>query len=377
MGLSFLDVLCCGLGSAVLLFLIVKHGGTVQAQSTNQGAFAAPIAAQIATEARLREEIDATERDFTEVAQALEQAQNALRSREATVATNQGLTGRYLDEIKKLGAERSRNEVLARELEARRAAAAVAAAPTPTPKVAPTKPTSPRGAVEGINVADADRVVVLLDVSASMLHRSLVEIVRLRASSFANQRRAAKWVQATNTLRWAYQSISEGQRYKLLTFSEAVTDLSYGSTVNGKLTWMVKGGPDEDPATLMAQVAAIKPERGTDLSKALEAVTSLAPRPSKLLLITDGLPNHMRATGLRKSPTTVKSCLSRKPVTTGDCRGLLAIDTLNYFSSKLTGTSIDIVLLPLDGDSEALRFYGLVTGSTGGRLLAPSADWLL
>src|SRR5205807_1494717 len=46
------------------------------------------------------------------------------------------------------------------------------------------------------------RILILLDVSASMLHEDLVEILRLRNTDEAHKRAAAKWRRAVETVNW-------------------------------------------------------------------------------------------------------------------------------------------------------------------------------
>lgn len=376
MGLSFLDVLCCGLGSAVLLFLIVKHEGSSNAQSTITPALTSHLSRQRAEQASLENSIAALRESARRLAAQVTAAEARVRAQRTDRDTSASVIDRYLALTKRLASERSRNDQLKQELDRRRALAARAPAtpvasadqdPIPLPKV---------GAVEGISVSDTDKVVVLLDVSDSMLHRSLVEIVRLRASSVDVQRRAAKWTQATRIMRWAFSSISPGKRFKLLLFSERVTDLYPGAPARTGVQWDVKSDNSEASRVVDERIATLSPERGTDLSKALQAAASLTPRASKILIITDGLPNQMKSAGIKASLTTKRNCFSTAGVTTGECRRSLAIDTINHFSDRLTGTEIDVILLPLDGDSEALRFYSLVTGSSGGRLLVPASDWL-
>jgi hypothetical protein len=375
MGLSFLDVLCCGLGSAVLLFLIVKHEGTSSAQSTATPSLTSLLSGQRVEQASLVQRLAALREVTQELAEQAVTAEARLRENRAQSDTSASVVDRYLELMRRLAALRSQSEQLKRELDRRRA---VAARPTPP---APSTPPDPAplpkvGAVEGISLANTDKVVVLLDVSDSMLHRSLVEIVRLRASSTNAQKRAYKWTQATNITRWAFTSISPRQRFKLLVFSEGVTDLNLGAAAKRGMQWDVKSGDSSESSRVSERIMTLTPERGTDLSKALEVVSSLTPRAAKILIITDGLPNQMNATGIKPSLMTKRNCYSRTGVTTGACRQFLAIDTINHFSDRLTGTEINVILLPLDGDSEALRFYSLVTGSSGGRLLTPASDWL-
>ena len=92
------------------------------------------------------------------------------------------------------------------------------------------------------------------------------------------------------------------------------------------------------------------------------------------MLITDGLPGKIAGRD------RLKSCPKKtKGVTrlNGECRISIAIKSVEKLGGKLAKVPIDIILLPLEGDSDAVRFYSLISGISAGKLITPSADWLL
>ena len=165
MGLSFLDVLCCGLGASILLLLIVKH---------EPSAIVSPELEQLAKtevailEKRVKElgrrietKSSLLEKLKTKELEALEK--NTLRSK-----ANQNVTG----ELKQVQVDliRAKNKQLS-----------LAQALDKTliqindediePEVSEIQST---GALDGVELRDTDKVVIILDISASMVHWSLV-----------------------------------------------------------------------------------------------------------------------------------------------------------------------------------------------------------
>lgn len=382
-GLSFLDILCCGLGAVVLLLLVVRHGQQpvqVEVPTVTQIQELQAIRKAI-TEAKIVAEQAQEEQDKLELT-VKEQRDNARSIADAGAPTSPTLNA-ILEVIKEISTEDAELQRLQQEF---------AALDTENAKVIPTPVPTPRkvsGAVEGIKLVDIDRVAVLFDISASMLHRSLVEIVKLKASEEIIQVRARKWRQALNAAAWAYDSISLQSRYKVLMFSENVYDTSgnkvnahydiSGNKVNAEnLAWDMKN--KEDLPGFREMLRNLIPKAGTDLELALRSLDTLVPRPQKLLIITDGLPNQAQMLSMAQRvamPGCSSNSISPNSTTNSECRLSIALASIAQHAARLSGIPIDVILLPLDGDSMAIRFYSLVTSAAGGRVLTPSQDWLL
>ena len=63
------------------------------------------------------------------------------------------------------------------------------------------------------------RILILLDVSASMLHEDLVTILRLRNADDNTKRNAAKWRRAVDTVTWLTTQIPPGSQYQIYAFN--------------------------------------------------------------------------------------------------------------------------------------------------------------
>ena len=362
-GLSFLDVLCCGLGSTVLLLLIVKHG---------------PAETEAADAGYLVERIQRAEADILAAQARRSQLQSQLATQENALAARFASLQAASDQQ---AAQASAHAALLEELQAERAklranAAKLresqAAPPVPQP---PAEPQAGKRQLTGINV-QADRVAIFLDRSGSMLHRSLVEIIRLRASGSAFMRAAKKWTGAQRAALWAYEQVPREGRFQVFTYAEDLRDLD-GRAVGsgGALVWRVKAGADADPQRVAEALAENAPRGPTDLEQVFKAVARLNPKPSQVLILTDGfptLPGTKRLGSLRGCRGANRGT---RAVLSPTCRASVYLDALQVVERRLAGVPFDVVLYPLDGDADAVRGYWLLTALSGGRLLTPAEGW--
>ena len=74
-----------------------------------------------------------------------------------------------------------------------------------------------------------ERILILVDVSTSMLDKTLVNIFRRRNMSPEQQMRAPKWVQAVNTVDWLTAQIEPGTQVQIIGFNDQVYSLFEGS----------------------------------------------------------------------------------------------------------------------------------------------------
>lgn len=354
--LALLDVLCCGLGAAVLLLMLLRQTPADAAppapppppppMETLAAAQAAKAAAQERTAAARKALAAARAAAGTAEAQR-RKSQEALRSAQELAQADEEKTKAAADGLE--AALQRRAQGLAKEEQ---------------------RKTRSRN-LAGVQVKD-DRVAVLLDASASMLHESIVQIVRLKAAPERVQRGASKWTRARDAARWALAQVPEGGRRILLLYSDQVMDPS-GDPIYGA-RWTQQGDPGADAKMLRAQMEAVAPAGATDLKSALYALRRI--RPKQLILITDGLPTLPGKTSLRKLAKCPRVNGPKHPIISAECRLSIFVDAVNNGGGQgLTGTQYDVVLLPLEGDAQAIDAYWHMAAWTGGRLLTPGPGW--
>lgn len=366
--LSFLDVLCCGLGASILLLMIVKHGASVLPLDSVED-----IAAR---EAKIAQTLD----EKLAAKSALEA--ELLVSSEAinmAVLKKEKMASAQSDQVEELRAQLSalsqarddltttKDVVLNLQLE-RDAKFVEAAEEVEDEELGQT------GQLGGIQV-DNDYVVVLLDRSASMLDHSLVEIIRLRVADPYYRKTAPKWVTAKNTAIWGFKHIEDSNHFQLFSFSDTVLDVE-GNEIDPKdpLEWRVRGETGNTIADIVRGVQATDANGPTNLERAFSVLTKLSPAPRQVLLITDGLPSVPGEADLR----TVRNCRSSargNKLLTPECRQEIFNRARDLFKQTLGQTDLNIVLLPLEGDARATRLYWNLASARNGRVLAPAPNW--
>jgi hypothetical protein len=198
------------------------------------------------------------------------------------------------------------------------------------------------------------RILILLDMSASMLHEDLVTVLRLRNSDDAQKRAAAKWRRAIDTVYWLITQIPSGSQYQVYVFNTQARALLPDTAGN----WTPAGDAPQ-LARELANLHALVPADGTSLYNAFAAARTVAPAPDQIVLITDGLPTQGRTAG------------SRKYV---DSEARLQL--FDEAAHELPGNvPVDTILLPMKGDPQAAHRFWSLARVTRGTLLMPSKDW--
>ena len=371
--LSFLDVLSCGLGSAILLLLVLPHGPSIAAVFVDHS-----LAERIK---QITEAIESKQVEEKELRSQIEQSQQNLADRASAIESLKQSRSSQAEELqallKELASAREAQRKSATRLSSaqqKRAdeLAAIAARKEELEKLGSQGQGSH---LTGISVAE-NRVAILLDRSASMLNRKLVEIIRLRVSPKRLQQNSDKWKSARAAAQWAYSEIPVGNRYRILSFSDTVLDID-GTDVSatGPLQWREKA---QEPTKVVQQIDAALAKGATNLRRAFEAIARLDPKPDQVILITDGLPTvpgDKRLRSIRKCPWKPKQGTA---ILSPECRANIFKDAVRFVRDRLPATQFHVVLLPLEGDAKAAFLFWEFAGygiDRPGRLLAPAEGW--
>ena len=359
--LSFLDLLSCGLGAAILLLLVVKHGSTDVPINTE---------AYVASQAkRLQNELDERLQEKSgleaQLASAVEEIENAAARKTELASEQDDVLADLRRQLVNLSDAQDRLQSASDELQALQA----------IPNEEPDPKTGPTGHLGGLYVADS-RLVVLLDRSASMLDRSLVEIIRLRLTNKETRQRVEKWATARKAAEWAFNRVRDKEKVQILSFSDTILDINGNSVAPGqKLSWLTKGVAGSELKNVRTMLDTVDANGPTNLERAFDAISTLNPSPKQVLLITDGLPTVPENVSLGRIRGCPNPRSGQVPILSPRCRRNIFERSVQTFRSKLRNTSISVVLLPLDGDAQAMySYWGLASGS-GGRVLTPAEGW--
>ena len=351
--MSFLDIMSCGFGAVVLVFLITKHSMSVHADEVNE--------VLLGEVDRIEVDVQVGELDLVQLREALAEAEARVADAEARAAqVTESISAEQVDlaRLKEVAAAREESiEQLKSEVESLEAQAEAIDGGGFGTDASGSAARSVRGDgqrqyLTGLRVG-GDRVLILFDRSASMLDETIVNIIRRRNMDPERQRAAPKWQQAVGALEWLTARLPLDGRFQLYTFSERVEAVVEGS--DGR--WLDVTGPDLDAAVSTA--TGQLPSGGTALAPAFDVIGRLAPPPDNIFLITDGLPTRDA-----REP--------RRGTVTGRQRERLFADALD---SLPPGIPVNVVLLHLEGDPMAAVNYWRLAVASGGAFLAPSKDW--
>ena len=353
-GLAFLDAMTCGLGAVILLYMLIHRGVSERSEAVTLDA---------STEAaRLEIEVLDAQARLAGLRASLDRA-----ARQEALA--KGLSARLLEMLEKLRVELAtyeadtlakessvealRSDLETLEQEARRLAAQTPIEEEPGDRVRAFAGDGNRQYLTGLQVG-GQRILVLVDTSASMLDDTLVNILVRRNLPPAERRRARKWRQATATVEWLLSQFPRRAHVQVYGFAEKAAPL----VPEGGGAWF----SSEDRGRLdavMDALRAVAPEGGTDLEAALAAARALRPAPDNVILLTDGLP-------------TLGGEAPRGGKISGRDRLKLFEKAVRTWPSSIP---IQTILYPMEGDPMAAAAFWKLAVATRGSFLTPTEDW--
>lgn len=342
--LAFLDIMSCGLGATVLLFLIVRHN--------LDPVFSVPESLRAETEL-LAEEIRIGQTHLAQI-------QNTLDVVTDELAIARGLARQIQEEIDELqirireldpDAEESLEELQRRlsELESQRDMLSAAGGAQVRQFVGEGQ----RQYLTGIQMG-GQRTLILVDVSASMVGGTIVDVIRRRSSGVEAMREGAKWQQTLGIADWIVANLPAESRFQLYGFNEVVT-AAVPDTLDTWLSTADRSALDRASSGLRA----MDPSGGTSLYRAFAAVNRLNPAPDNIFLVTDGLPNQ--GDQLQTSGTV-----------SGEQRVRHYNQAVNLLPRNIP---VNILLLPMEGDYHAAGAFWVLAIRSGGAFLTPAEDW--
>ena len=346
--MAFLDVMACGLGAAILLFLIVKH---------HTGTAVEPDAGERA--AAGEETLAALRREAGTLAGRIEEAQRRSRERRDGQAPTGGEgredAGRArLAEIERaLRDARARNAALRNEVE------------SIDPDQAGDVIEDVRGGEEeyllGLRV-EGRRIAILLDRSASMTDERLIDVIARKVRSDAEKKQGPKWRRTLRTARWLLHRLPAGSEVAVIAFNDQATVLHGAAWADGRDRAALRG--------LFGELDRLVPTGATNLEAGLRALGRLSPAATDVYVVTDGLPTRSLS-----SPGLLSGCSGNaRGKVSGACRKALFYASLQA-SAPPPGRKVHVILLPLEGDPEAAPAYWNWTAQAGGLLMTPAKGW--
>ncbi len=338
----------CGFGAVVLVFLIIKHDVDNKIEIENQDLLA---------------EVSLLEEDIQDGQEQLVRVRNTVSELDQQLVTAEGLARRINDQIDAVEDKIVELDSLDSDQQIKLLEEKLKTIAQEKKKLEDEQQqgnqvrrfvgTGNRQYLTGLNLG-GNRIVILLDISASMLDEDIVNIIRRKNMSDDTKRSSKKWQRAIMTIEWLTAQLPIQSQYQILTFNTQVKP-ALATTAN---EWLLT----EDRDQLELVVKALReqvPEGGTSLVKAFWAIAQMDPLPDNVFLLTDGLPTQ----GLSAPKSNTVS----------------AKDRLELFKNAVSvmpqGIPINVLLWPMEGDPMAASAFWKLALASRGSFISPAKDW--
>ena len=339
--LSFLDIMACGFGAVTLLFLILRH-------NANE----IPI-----PDERLSSEISLLQQDIQQAEEDQVKALNSLEDIELRLVKTQGLSKRVITEIaekeKSIQEDPNNIDILRRKVKQLEEETAQIEDIEFGDKVREFVGDGNRQYLTGLTLG-GERVLILIDGSASMLADTVVNALRRRNMDDVQKQKSAKWQWSLRTLEWLLAQLPPSSRFQVYVFNNQAQAMLAGT--EGE--WL-DASDSLALERVMESTDAFVPSEGTSLSKAIDVIAEFDSKPDNLFILTDGLP-------------TLGNTPPKKYMVTGSQRR-------QHFETAIAklprGIPVNTILFPMEGDPEAAALFWQLALDTKGAFIAPSRDW--
>jgi hypothetical protein len=353
--MSFLDTICCAFGAIVLLYMILNAQGNKAFK---------------AQDAELRAEVNKLEEEVLQGYADLVVLRNSLQATATEAERAEGLSDRVLQETEKSKeqlAEADKTTISRREAieklkadlkqieeDRKRLVAGTPEPGKPGNRVKGFVGSGDRQYLSGLRLS-GERIVILVDVSASMLDETVVNVIRLRNMSETRRLMSEKWRRTVATVDWLTTQIPVKSKFQVIAFNVK----AWPVVPNSAGRWL--DGNDAQALTdVVVNLRRTVPADGTSLENAFALMNTLSPAPDNVFIITDGLPTQ------GATPPAIRKTID------GDGRLRLFERALGKYPNRVPA---NIILMPMEGDPAAPSAFWALARRTNGSFLMPAKDW--
>ena len=344
----------CGFGAVILIYIIINHATVTTSQELNAQVLAEVKKLEIEVKEEtenlmiLRNTAENQKDEIITTEQLAIEVINTIRELESELANLQQAGASKDKSIEELKSELKDLEEQAANLEG-----SVAADETAGSALRSVVGEGDRQYLTGMKVG-GQHILILLDSSASMLDKTIVNIIRRRNMPDEQKLASKKWQRAIKTVEWITANMPNDANFQLFTFNAEAKPAIPGTDAD----WLKATERDGTDGSIEAIKKTI-PQGGTSLHNAFALAAQMEPKPDNIFLIIDSLPTM----GIEPSR---KSTINNR-------------DRIELFTSALNllpnGSPVNVILFPMEGDPIAAPSYWRLAQITGGSFLAPPEDW--
>lgn len=352
--MSFLDCMSCGFGAVILFFMIINSHSDVTSDDLQV----------------LQAETDKLEIEVLEGRKNLALARTSIQKLEterddaqdeisiikALIAELQAELAKYdnntLAKIERI--EKLQSDIKSLEEEIRRLLSVKQEQDALGRQIRTFRGDGDRQYLTGLKLRGNKRTLILVDRSASMLHETIVNVLRRRNLPESEQLLSRKWRQVVASVDWLTSQLEQDTQFQIYMFNNVTEPVLKGT--DGQWLDVDDGSLLDDAIRTLRRTP---PKNGTNLYDAFKVIADMNPRPDNVILLVDGMPTM-------DAPTTTKSVIGGN-------------ERLNLFNAAIqqipSGIPINIMLYPMEGDFNAPTSFWALALRSRGSFMSVSRDW--
>ncbi len=352
--MSFLDCMSCGFGAVILFFMIINSRSDVAPNDQSKALQAETNKLEIEV-LQGRKNLALARTSIQKLETQTVEAKDQISVIEALIAELQAELAKHdndtLAKIKSI--EKLQSDIQSLQEEVKRLLALKKEGEAAGERARSFKGEGDRQYLTGLKLG-GERTLILVDRSASMLHETIVNILRRKNLPESEQLLSRKWRQVVASVDWLSSQFKPQSQYQIYMFNNVTEPVIKGT--DG--LWLKAEDSDQiDEA--VRRLRRTVPKNGTNMYSAFQVIRDMNPRPDNVILLVDSM------------PTMDTENSSKSVIGPGE--------RLNLFTAATqlipSGIPINIMLYPMEGDARAsVSFWALALKSRGS-FISVSHDW--
>jgi len=352
--MSFLDCMSCGFGAVILFFMIINSRSDVEPNDQTKALQAETNKLEIEV-LQGRKNLALARTSIQKLETEEEAASDQISIIKALIAELQAELAKYdkdtLAKIKSI--EKLQSDIKSLQDEIKRLLALKKEGEAAGQRARSFKGEGDRQYLTGLKLG-GERTLILVDRSTSMLHETVVNILRRRNLPESEQLLSRKWRQVVASVDWLSSQFRPGTEYQIYMFNNVTEPVIKGT--DG--LWLKADDVDQVDEAI-AKLRRTVPKNGTNMYAAFQVIRDMKPRPDNVILLVDSMPTMDQATS------------SKSVIGAGERANLFTAATQLIPS----GIPINIMLYPMEGDPAAVTSFWSLALKSRGSMISVSHDW--
>jgi len=352
--MSFLDCMSCGFGAVILFFMIINSRSDVEPNDQTKALQAETNKLEIEV-LQGRKNLALARTSIQKLETEEEEASDQISIIKALIAELQAELAKYdkdtLAQIKSI--EKLQSDIKSLEDEIKRLLALKKEGEAAGQRARSFKGEGDRQYLTGLKLG-GERTLILVDRSTSMLHETIVNILRRKNLPESEQLLSRKWRQVVASVDWLSSQFRPGTEYQIYMFNNVTEPVIKGT--DG--LWLKADDADQIDEAIR-KLRRTVPKNGTNMYAAFQVIRDMKPRPDNVILLVDSMPTMDQATS------------SKSVIGAGERANLFTAAT----QLIPTGIPINVMLYPMEGDPAAVTSFWSLALKSRGSMISVSHDW--